>query len=292
MSSFSIYKITNLVNGKVYIGQTRVSVEKRFRAHVNGDKRSVSLIHLAIKSYGEENFKIQEIIRCETQEQVNNAEVMAIRLFNSLSPNGYNLSKGGQTNTFTEETGKKISRSLKKKFSDPNYIDPKKGRTRPREVVEKILTIKKQKGIDPISEETRKKLSDAKKGGNHIWYGMKAKDMPFGDNGGWNKGIPMKESSKKKRSHTSFNIAISDTFEFGFSIGLFNLDEVKYMKKRLSDGHYDVIVGFFVSKKIRLKKCPVERTREEIEEIKKYNRKINHIYKTYERIKYILKEVS
>lgn len=54
----SIYKITNLINGNIYIGQSK-DPETRFKQHINGN--NPSLIHLAIKKYGEENFSFEII---------------------------------------------------------------------------------------------------------------------------------------------------------------------------------------------------------------------------------------
>ena len=56
----SIYKITNKINNKVYIGQSK-DVHRRFLEHISGRKNGTSVIHNAIEKYGVENFKIEII---------------------------------------------------------------------------------------------------------------------------------------------------------------------------------------------------------------------------------------
>lgn len=60
-----IYKITNLINGKIYVGQTKRTLKARIYQHIH---RSESAISLAIQKYGWENFKAEIIEECETQE--------------------------------------------------------------------------------------------------------------------------------------------------------------------------------------------------------------------------------
>ena len=55
-----VYKITNLINGKSYIGQT-INIERRFKEHCIKHYNYVSLINNAIKKYGSSNFKIEQL---------------------------------------------------------------------------------------------------------------------------------------------------------------------------------------------------------------------------------------
>ena len=52
-----IYKITNRINGKVYIGQTRMSLNVRWWHHCN--RKDCPALHHAIKKYGAENFTVE-----------------------------------------------------------------------------------------------------------------------------------------------------------------------------------------------------------------------------------------
>lgn len=90
-----IYKITNLVNGKVYIGQsihisTRLYQHKKIRGISHG-----SLIDKAIQKYGVENFSF-EILELCLKNELDEKEKKFIQEYNSITPNGYNIKEGGQ----------------------------------------------------------------------------------------------------------------------------------------------------------------------------------------------------
>lgn len=87
-----IYKITNKINGKSYIGQT-VDFNRRKRNHFNkkeGDKECYA-IHQAFFKYGKENFSIEVIEKC-SKEELDEKEKYYIKYFHSHhTENGYNL---------------------------------------------------------------------------------------------------------------------------------------------------------------------------------------------------------
>lgn len=91
----ALYKITNKINQKIYIGQT-VHPEKRWWEHCQRAKTHYDNypIHLAIDKYGEENFEFEVL---EWSEDYDNRERELIQQFNSLSPNDYNLIEGGSS---------------------------------------------------------------------------------------------------------------------------------------------------------------------------------------------------
>ena len=86
-----IYKITNTLNNKIYVGQTKYPIEKRFLQH----SKSSTPLGRAIQQCGIENFTIEIIERCETQEQLNEREIFWINALNSKQPYGYNATIGG-----------------------------------------------------------------------------------------------------------------------------------------------------------------------------------------------------
>lgn len=105
-----IYCITNRTNLKQYIGQTVRNIETRFKNHKSSSKnlhRSIYLYSDA-RNYGWSIFDIFEIEKIqantlsELKEKLNKKEVFYIAYYNTLYPNGYNISKGGWilTNTF------------------------------------------------------------------------------------------------------------------------------------------------------------------------------------------------
>lgn len=91
-----IYKITNKVNGKIYIGQTTQTLEKRWGKHCSiPSNRKATPFQLAIKKYGKDNFLLEELVYCFDDISLNFLEKKIILEFNSILPNGYNLEDGG-----------------------------------------------------------------------------------------------------------------------------------------------------------------------------------------------------
>lgn len=82
-----IYKIENLLNHKIYIGQS-IRIERRWTEHCNKNKKTV--ISQAIQKYGKQNFAFQVIEECKP-EQLNELEEYYIKKYNSIVPNGYNV---------------------------------------------------------------------------------------------------------------------------------------------------------------------------------------------------------
>lgn len=93
-----IYIITNLINNKVYIGQTIQTLEKRWQGHCRKAcfKNEADMqIKKAIYKYGKENFSIREIERCDV-EKLDEREIYYIGLYDSYNK-GYNSTKGGKS---------------------------------------------------------------------------------------------------------------------------------------------------------------------------------------------------
>lgn len=100
-----IYKITNIQNGKFYIGKTKNNVESRWYKHLKDcqyNRTSKSLLYDAIRKYGKDSFKLEIISVHENLKQLNEAEIQAIA---SLKPQ-YNIAKGGDGGWINDQTGK------------------------------------------------------------------------------------------------------------------------------------------------------------------------------------------
>jgi len=138
---FTIYLITNKVNGKVYVGQTRQTLEERWKHHCAYAKRGFNYpICKAIRKYKPEGFTITEIATCETQEWTNYLERMWIVIKDSCSRKiGYNVRVGGDASPMSEDSKKLLSESIKKMWSEGHY----------------------SKAQFSPSEETRKRISEA-----------------------------------------------------------------------------------------------------------------------------------
>lgn len=94
-----IYKITNQKNGKVYIGLTTVSLEERWRNHLNSVWRVDRHLYFAMRKYGVENFSIEEIDSTDDFERLGELERYYIKLYDSTNQDkGYNNTFGGERN--------------------------------------------------------------------------------------------------------------------------------------------------------------------------------------------------
>ncbi len=108
-----IYKITNKVNNKVYIGQTINTIEQRFQRHINDAINNILDTHLAraIRKYGKENFYTELIDTANTQDELNLKEQYWIRFYNSVNE-GYNetdaIYKSGG-NTYQSKTNDELN---------------------------------------------------------------------------------------------------------------------------------------------------------------------------------------
>jgi len=97
-----IYKCTNLVNGKVYIGQTVRSLKERIKDHIQSSKNPKSVFHYAIKKYGD-NFSWDIIDSAIDKEELDYKEKYWINQYKSYASThkGYNVHEGGTGgNTF------------------------------------------------------------------------------------------------------------------------------------------------------------------------------------------------
>ena len=138
-----VYKITNTVNGKSYIGISINTPEKgRIKDHISG--RGNQIIAKAVRKYGKDAFTYQILEANVFDEFLPDLEVMYIANYNTVVPHGYNLTYGGEGGGIpSEETRRKLAKASR-------------GRKLP-----------------PRSEAYRRKLSEARKGEKNPFYGKK-----------------------------------------------------------------------------------------------------------------------
>ncbi len=99
MESFKVYKVTNVVTGKVYIGQTSKSIEDRWKQHVLNTRYSYMCGRLkkSIIKHGEDSFVVEELDSAVSLAQVLQKEIYWISTYNSTDPSvGYNITGGGE----------------------------------------------------------------------------------------------------------------------------------------------------------------------------------------------------
>lgn len=110
-----IYKITNTVNGKCYIGQTCRGAEVRFKQHLNSD----SILGRAIKKYGSAVFTLEVLCSTCDKDEANRLEHENILKFKTVTPNGYNANEYGRV------VGNVFPKSKVKKLHDKMFLNHK-----------------------------------------------------------------------------------------------------------------------------------------------------------------------
>ena len=175
-----IYKITNKINGKVYIGQTtkkygfkaRYShkgegIERVYKEHKhffdeNSNRCNIHLLR-SIEKYGFEAFEvIEEFDVAYSKEELDKLEKKYIKDFNCLNPNGYNTREGGSHGKHSEETKKKMSEAQKgeKHWNYGGTISEEHKKA----ISEAVKGDKNYNWKRDFSDETRRKLSESHKG--------------------------------------------------------------------------------------------------------------------------------
>lgn len=92
-----IYLITNMINSKKYVGQTTISLKRRFLYHCEDARKTRCEnrpLYAAMKKYGVENFAIEELEDIEN-EKLSEREIYWINELGTFGSNGYNSTKGG-----------------------------------------------------------------------------------------------------------------------------------------------------------------------------------------------------
>lgn len=122
---FSIYIVKNNINHKVYIGQTKGTINKRWSGHKSkANKGSNLVIHSAMRLHGIENFNI-ELLECvATLEEANKKEFELVNQFNSKCPNGYNMIDGGNVEFLNATEPKTIEHKQKIQSSHMKNAKP------------------------------------------------------------------------------------------------------------------------------------------------------------------------
>ncbi len=168
-----IYQVTNLLNGKIYVGQTTKTLEVRFAQHMQlNRKRSCRLLQLAIRKYGALNFVI-EALQCAIHKgYLNELESYWIKKLESFGPKGYNLTSGGDRAELAEESREMIRQKLLGKptgrMGIPTGQTPwNKGKAWSPEMRQKLsaahIGIKRGPG-KPWSDEAKRAHSERRKG--------------------------------------------------------------------------------------------------------------------------------
>ena len=123
---YTIYKITNLINNKVYIGQTIQKPKNRWKQHkCSGNRKNTSKtapLYYSMRKHGLEKFIFEPICSCFDIGELNLRETYFILLYHSNEAKfGYNCDTGGDRKILSIETKERMSLSRKGKTYEEFY---------------------------------------------------------------------------------------------------------------------------------------------------------------------------
>ena len=183
-----IYQIYFLTSNKCYIGQTRY-LETRMLKHI----KNKSLVGKALRKY--DDWQVSVLHTCKSHDEANRIEIEEIRNQNSIAPNGYNLTHGGEGgDTFTDNPNKEAIRDKHKNLSEETLEKLRhalqgnqraKGKNLGNQFAKTINIGNQYAKWYKHTEETIEKLKETRKGrkpneGNHHTKEAKKKMGHFG----------------------------------------------------------------------------------------------------------------
>lgn len=215
-----VYKATNLINNKIYIGQTTVTLSRRMSEHFQIKKKKG--FSKAIEKYGKENFIFEEIYTAFDREELNRSEEYFIYLYDSTNnKKGYNLIASATYNSngykHSLEAKEKISKALKKRVYKPTSEETRRKQSEAKKG-------KKPNRIYVISEETKIKISKTLK--------EKHKNLEFKQKSCLHLKNPSKETREKMRL-SKLGIKLSDEHKQKISRSLKGVKKTRMSNKKI-----------------------------------------------------------
>ncbi len=163
---YSIYKITNIENGKFYIGKTEKNPpEKRWATHISQlkDPKRCHYLHNSIKEHGVEKFIFEIIAECKNTEDLKQLEIDLIAYYDTTNRNvGYNLTKGGDGASgykHTEATKQKM-KEIKAQIDMTGENNPFYGKTHTEETKKLISELASERYVGENNPFYGKKHSE------------------------------------------------------------------------------------------------------------------------------------
>jgi group I intron endonuclease len=148
-----IYKVTNIVNGKIYIGQTTQGLVVRETKHFSGKVKHY--FSRALHKYGRDNFTWETIEYCDSKEELDEMEFHYIKQYNSNNREyGYNCTLGGEGQVGFKHTKESIEKMRIAQLGNKNMLGKHH------------------------TDITKKILSEKASGSNHNRYGKYGKENP------------------------------------------------------------------------------------------------------------------
>jgi group I intron endonuclease len=218
METVNIYKITNITNGLIYIGQTVQHTERRWSRHIYDAlvKNKPQPFYDAIRQFGKESFRFEKIAEANDKEWGDYLETLYILIYDSTNPNiGYNRMLGGRAGRHTPANKAKISAKSREWWEDPEnkkrasesrrglLIGEKNpmfgrhdlGRPHTEETKQHLSKIRVEAFKDP---EFKKRMSEANRGKHHTSEGKA--NISKGSTGNHKQGTTQTEETKARIS--------------------------------------------------------------------------------------------
>lgn len=124
-----VYRVTNTVTGKAYIGVTRHKAATRWKTHRAYTKRgSMFPLHHAMQKYGIENFRFEIICECSSLPELAACERGLIAEHGTYAPHGYNVTSGGEgcfERVVSDETRAKLSAAYQRRIAEGREMKPR-----------------------------------------------------------------------------------------------------------------------------------------------------------------------
>jgi group I intron endonuclease len=154
-----IYLMRNQLTGSCYVGQTRRTLQQRFKSHksVVGKANACKALSDAMLKHGTECFTIELLRQCETQAEMDYWEIKLIEDLGTFAPGGYNLTRGGGGKSGYKHTPESIEKMASTHRGKPLTEQHK------LKVSQSLIGNQRALGYKH-SEATRKKISDAQIG--------------------------------------------------------------------------------------------------------------------------------
>ena len=229
-----VYRITNTINEKAYVGATTRTLGRRWAEHVRrATAGSRCPLHCAIRKYGAGAFRRETLQVCETEEELMLAECRQIALAQTYT-NGYNATRGGERGWWAEANAKR-SDTLRRIGHGPSRTAMEKAwatnRSRVRSEEECQVRSRALSGR-VLSPEHRDRISTAKRG-------RKRGPMPDASRAAISRGLtgrrltPEHRAKCRDRGHrvTVDGIIYRSYSECARSLGMSHGNAIKYWVK-------------------------------------------------------------